>query len=105
MKIVITATAPELSAQVDERFGRAAYFIVADTEKDGFQAIANDNIDASSGAGVASAKKVVEFNPAAVLTGNCGPKAEQTLAAAKIKIITGISGTVADAIKTAKEKL
>jgi len=103
MKIAVTATAPALSAAVDGRFGRAAYFIFADTEKEGFQAIANDCADASSGAGIAAAKKIAEFNPVVLLTGNCGPKAEQALKAANIKIITGVSGIVADAIKTAKE--
>jgi len=105
MKVLITATAPVLSAKVDERFGRAAYFIVAYTDKDGFEAIENENVNAATGAGIAAAQKVAELNPDIVLTGNCGPKAEQILTAAKIKIRTGISGTVEDAIKSAKEKL
>ncbi len=105
MKILITATAPELSAKIDERFGRAAYFIVVDTDKDGFEAIENDAVNAATGAGIAAAKKAIEINPDIVITGNCGPKAEQLLVAAKIKIQTGAAGTVADAIKSAKGKI
>ena len=103
MKVLITAAAPELSAKVDERFGRAPYFIIADTDKDGFEAVENESINAATGAGIAAAQKVIKLNPDTVLTGNCGPKAEQLLTAANIKIRTGISGTVADAIKSAKE--
>ncbi|HBG28212.1 MAG: hypothetical protein A2Y10_19740 [Planctomycetes bacterium GWF2_41_51] len=103
MKILITAAAPVLSAKVDEHFGRAAYFIIADTETDGFEAIENDNANALTGAGIASAQKVIKIKPEIVLTGSCGPKAEQLLTAANIKIRTGIKGTVEDALKSAGE--
>ena len=102
MKVLITATAPELSANVDERFGRAAYFIIASTDKDGFESIENESANAPSGAGIAAAQKVIEINPDIVITGNCGPKAEQLLTAANIKIQTGVKGTVENAIKSAK---
>ena len=32
MKIAITAQGPELDAAVDPRFGRAAYFLIVDTD-------------------------------------------------------------------------
>jgi len=51
MKLIITATAPELEAQVDPRFGRGAYFIVVDTETLGWQAHYNQAVNAAGGAG------------------------------------------------------
>jgi hypothetical protein len=37
-----------------------------------------------------------------VLTGNCGPNAYQTLSAAGVQVITGIAGTIRDAIEAYK---
>lgn len=103
MKVLITATAPLLSAKVDERFGRAVFFIVVDTDKGDFKSVENENVNNASGAGMAAAQTVIRINPDIVITGNCGPKAEQLLTAANIKIRTGFSGTVEDALKSAKE--
>ena len=53
MKIAITAQGPELSAQVDPRFGRAKYFIIYDVDSDEFEAVDNEqNLNAPQGAGI-----------------------------------------------------
>ena len=41
MKIVITAIAPDIDAQVDPRFGRGAYFLVVDADTLEWHAEAN----------------------------------------------------------------
>ncbi len=99
MKIAITATGKTLDSQVDPRFGRAACFIIADTETMEFTAIENDNIAAAGGAGISSAKTVIDAGAEAVLTGNCGPNAHRTLAAANIKLFTGLTGSVQTAVE------
>jgi predicted Fe-Mo cluster-binding NifX family protein len=99
MKIVITAKGNTLDAAVDPRFGRAAYFIVFDTENETFEVI--DNSAAAGlggGAGVQAGAAVTRHNPQAVITGHCGPKAFRTLQAASIEVFTGAKGTVAEAI-------
>jgi predicted Fe-Mo cluster-binding NifX family protein len=98
MKIAVTSTGKSLESKVDPRFGRAAYFIIVDTETMDFSAIENENVAAAGGAGISSAKAVTDAGAEAVLTGNCGPNAERTLTAAGIKIYTGATGTVAEAI-------
>ena len=99
MRIAISATGTSLDAEVDPRFGRCRHFVVADTETMEFEALENTSQAASGGAGIASAQVVAGKDVKAVLTGNCGPNAYQTLEAAGIQVITGVSGTVRDAIE------
>ena len=102
MKIAITSNGESLDSQVDERFGRAAYFMVGDPETMDFAAIANESVAAAGGAGVSSAKVVIDAGAEALLTGNCGPRAESTLTAGGVKLYTGVAGTVAEAIELYK---
>ena len=102
MKIVITSNGEDLNSEVDPRFGRAACFLLGDPEVMDFSVIENKNIDAAGGAGINSAKLVIDAGAEAVLTGNCGPNAERTLRAAGVKLYTGATGTVAEAIELFK---
>ena len=99
MKVAITALGPTVEDKVDERFGRAMYFIVADTEADGVDVIANDaNRNALQGAGIASAELVADHGAEAVITGHLGPKAFSGLKAAGIHGYDGAGMTVAAAL-------
>ncbi|NQU20396.1 MAG: NifB/NifX family molybdenum-iron cluster-binding protein, partial [Candidatus Nealsonbacteria bacterium] len=52
MKIAVTSQGPDLTSQVDPRFGRAKTFIVVDTETDEFSVHDNtQNMNAAQGAG------------------------------------------------------
>jgi len=99
MIIAITSTGEELGDNVDPRFGRAACFLIGDTEKMDFCVMKNENVAAGEGAGVSSARLVVDAGARVVITGNCGPNAEHTLRAAGVKLYTGAKGTVAEAIE------
>jgi predicted Fe-Mo cluster-binding NifX family protein len=102
MKIAITSTGQTLDSQVDPRFGRATYLIIVDTENMEFKAIENQNINSAGGAGINSAKVVIDAEAKAVLTGNCGPNAQRTLSAAGVKLYTDVKGTVSEAIELFK---
>ena len=102
MKIAVTAVGEGMDAQVDPRFGRAAYFALVDTETMAYEAVANGNVVASGGAGINAAKVVIDAGAQAVLTGNCGPNAERTLRAGKVKLYTGVVGTVTEAVEQFK---
>jgi predicted Fe-Mo cluster-binding NifX family protein len=102
VKIAVTSTGETLESQVDPRFGRAAFFLMVDTDSMDFSAIENDNVAAAGGAGIGSAKVVIDAGAEAVLTGNCGPNAERTLRAAGVKLYTGATGTVGDAVELLK---
>jgi len=99
-KICITSTGPTLDSPVDPRFGRCAYFIIADPQTYDFEAVSNEAAMASGGAGIRAAQTVVSKNIEAVLTGSVGPNAFPALEDAGIKILAGISGTVKTAIES-----
>jgi predicted Fe-Mo cluster-binding NifX family protein len=99
MKIAVSATGPSLDAEVDPRFGRCAYFLFVETADWSFEAVANANVTLGGGAGVQSGQLVAEKGVEYLLTGNCGPNAYRTLEAAGIKVVTGCSGTVRQAVE------
>jgi len=98
MRIGISATEASLDAEVDPRFGRCQHFIIVDPETLQFEAVENASAAASGGAGISAAQVMVGKGVEAVLTGNCGPNAYQVLSAAGIKVVTGVSGKIRDAI-------
>ena len=103
MKICVTSQGDNLDAQVDPRFGRCPYFIIVDTDTSGFEAIQNPNINGMGGVGVQSGQFMSEKQVKAVLTGNVGPNAFQTLQAGDIEVITGVSGKVKETIEKYKK--
>lgn len=103
MKIGITSTGENLDANIDQRFGRCKYFIIVDTDSMKFEALSNENVMAFGGAGVQAAQTIANKGIEAIITGNVGPNAFQTLSAAGIRIYTGASGTVREVIEKYKK--
>ncbi len=102
MKIAVTATAADLNADIDPRFGRCQYFVIVDSDTMAVDTMENSSASAGGGAGIATAQTIVGKGVEVVLTGNCGPNAYQVLTAAGIKVVTGVSGKVSDAIEDYK---
>lgn len=98
MKIAITSMGAKLEDKVDPRFGRCHYFILFDTETKKFEAMENTGAQGMGGVGIQSGQIMADKGVEIVLTGSCGPNAFQTLQAAGIKVVTGVSGTVQEAI-------
>jgi predicted Fe-Mo cluster-binding NifX family protein len=84
---------------MDSRFGRCAYFLFVETKDMSFEAVANASMSLGGGAGVQSGQLISEKGAEYVLTGNCGPNAFSTLKAAGVKVVTGCSGTVRQAVE------
>jgi len=58
MKVCITSQGPELTSQVDSRFGRAAMFVIYDTDSEQVLVVDNNqNLQAAQGAGIQAAQK------------------------------------------------
>ncbi len=99
MKVAVSAQHAAWDAPVDPRFGRARTFVLVDTERPELVEIANTQaLDAVQGAGVQAAALLCRSGAEAVITGHCGPKAYAALAAGRVKVFTGATGTVAEAV-------
>lgn len=104
MKIAISAEADSMDSQVDPRFGRCEYFIIAEVEEKkvkSHKAIKNTGVQSARGAGITAAQLVANEGVGAVITGNIGPNAFNVLSQTGIKTYTGVVGVT---VKSAIEK-
>jgi predicted Fe-Mo cluster-binding NifX family protein len=101
-KVCVSSTGSSIDSQIDPRFGRCAYFIIADRDTLDFQCLPNAAYESPHGAGILAAQGVANQKVQAVITGMVGPNAHRVLSTAGIEIITGVSGTVRDAIQRYK---
>jgi len=111
MKVCVTAAGSRIlrsdpqafmDAQVDPRFGRCAYFVIVNTDSMELEALPNVSAQAIHGAGVQAAQMVVNKGVEVVITGTLGPNAYQVLSAAGIRVLTGVTGTVREAVERYK---
>jgi predicted Fe-Mo cluster-binding NifX family protein len=105
MKIAISSKGMNLDAEIDPRFGRAAYIPIIDPDTMTFDVLDNkENINTFKGAGIQAASNVNEKGASALITGYCGPNAFKTLDVANIKVAVDVSGTVKEAVMAFKEE-
>jgi len=103
MKIAVTALQNSLDSDIDPRFGRAKYLVIYNTVTDQYTILDNTrNKDLAHGAGTQTVQDVVQHDVRYIITGDCGPKAERALQAAKVDIIRGVNGTVEKAVHAFK---
>jgi predicted Fe-Mo cluster-binding NifX family protein len=85
---------------MDDRFGRAPYFLIYDLESGTFEIVDNaQGQNAAQGAGIQAAESVARSGAKGLVTGHCGPKAFRVLAAAGVKVYTTDAPTVAAALE------
>lgn len=99
MKVAVTSSGQYLDSNVDPRFGRCPYLMIVDTDSMNSEPVDNQDSQSSGGAGIQTARKVIDQGVSHVLTGNCGPNAHKTLTAAGISVICGCEGTVREIVK------
>ncbi len=100
MKIAVSSMGETLDSPVSERFGRAPYFIIVESESLKFEVIKNEAQSLQGGAGPNAVRQIAKHGAVVLLTGAVGPNAQGALDAAKITAVTGISSsqTVKEAI-------
>ena len=105
MKVCISSSGNSLDSKMDPRFGRAAYFVIADTDTMESEIIENSAAVSGGGAGISSGQLMVDKGVTAVITGNVGPNAMNVLKAANIEIYRGIDVSVKENIAKFKKGL
>ncbi|MCP4219134.1 MAG: hypothetical protein GY765_31150 [bacterium] len=90
-----------LNSKMDNRFGRAAYFLVYDTEEKKIISLEENKYkDQAQGVGIKTANYVVENGCRVAIGAKMGPKSETILQEAGVSIITFTGGTAKEAIDT-----
>lgn len=82
MKIAVSSDGDTIDSNVDQRFGRCKYFIIANIENKKIiksEAVLNEGAVQGHGAGIRAAEQVGEFNVEKILTGQLGPNATVVL--------------------------
>lgn len=100
MKIAVSSEGPGLDSMVDPRFGRAAGFVLVDSETLDNRYLDNGSSQVlAQGAGIETAQRVADAGADVVLSGYVGPKAFEALKAAGIQICQNLDGrTVREAV-------
>jgi predicted Fe-Mo cluster-binding NifX family protein len=91
MRLCITSSGEDIESEVDERFGRAPYLLIVDTETMESEAVKNTALAAGHGAGIGAAQIISDKGAEALLTGIVGPNAFEALRAAGIRVYEGAS--------------
>ncbi len=98
MKVCITSKGATLDSPTEERFGRAPYFIIVESEGGSFEALKNPYADGGGGVGPKAAQVLIAHEVKALISGQVGGNAREVLAAAGIAMYTyNAGGTVMDA--------
>lgn len=98
MKICIPTDGNDLSADVEQRFGRCPRFLIVDSETMEHHLVDNPGITMGGGAGVSAAQVAVDEGVEAVIAGEVGPRAYEVLETAHIKVYARVTGSIRDAI-------
>jgi predicted Fe-Mo cluster-binding NifX family protein len=98
MKVVVSATDGSIDAPMDQRFGRAPWFVLVDSETGEWSAHANAAVESGHGAGIEASRAVAGLGAKAIITGDVGPNAHRTLEAAGIPVYSARGATVRDAV-------
>jgi len=98
LKVAIPAEGPDLSSRVGDRLGLSPYVLFVDLECKHFEPVRNPRTSGNS-AGMQVVALIIAKQSNVVLTKWCSPIANKYLSASGVKILTGIDGSVAEALE------
>jgi predicted Fe-Mo cluster-binding NifX family protein len=102
MKICIPSSGPEPGDLIDDRFARAPYFIIHDTDSEKTESLRNDAAGGAGGVGPKAAQFLIRHGVDMVVTGRVGGNALEALKAGGIKVyLYEGGGSVREALSAA----
>lgn len=102
MKVCLSSNGNSADSVLDPKFGRAAYFVIADIDTMNYEIIENDAATSGGGAGITSGQLMVDKGVSAVITGNVGPNAMKVLKSAGIEVYRGLAISVKENLEKFK---
>ena len=79
MKLAIALKENDYNSSVDERFGRAPFFIIIDSDTKEFEIIENEAKDEATGAGLKAVKNLLKYEIDTIIAWEIGPKAGELI--------------------------
>jgi predicted Fe-Mo cluster-binding NifX family protein len=98
-KIAVAANGPDLQAHVENKLGVAPYLVIVDPKTITSEAVPNPGAGGGRGSAMQAVVLAISKEVDVVLTGSCGPTAKKHLIDNGIAVVTGVRGTVSDAVK------
>lgn len=95
-----------LDSRIDNRFGRAACFLIYDTEIGGIESVEkNPFLNQAHGVGIQVANHILKQKCQVAVGAIFGPKVEAILNAGNVKIITVENSTVKDIVENLNSRI
>lgn len=99
MLTALSVKNPELSSDLSDAFGKSKYFMIYDTDSKSFEFIANPFLAELGGAGIQTARLLIEKNIEAVITTHIGLNSLRFFKATKIRVYRCSRLKAKDAVK------
>lgn len=99
-KIILPTKEDGIESQIDSRFGRCNYFLLAEIKNGkitNVKSIENEGAKQGSGAGIAAVEQIIGLGANVLIAEDVGPKAKSMLEQLGIKIIKD-SGSAKDVL-------
>jgi len=103
MKIAVSSDGSDLDAKVANRFNTARYLLIIDVDTGEYEVVPNPFTTGQHGAGVQAIVLAVSKGAKAVLTGYTNPAVVNQFKSSGIEVLTGMTGTVRDAVEQYKK--
>ena len=99
MKVAVPTRGEDLTAEVEQRFGRCPRYLIVDLETMDYTVVENTAATMGGGAGVRAAQLVVDQGVEVVIAGEVGPKAFDVLQQAGVRVYARVTGSARDALE------